>query len=448
MSLIYPSNPSYQIAANYLRDSVGQSQLIGQPLAVTGRVFDFGLRTTEDESTQWRAVAGLRGNWRNNDWELAYTHNENKVEGSTTAGYFSQTPYARAIQQSNDYNPWSLQQSDAFNQSIVAANYVGPTLNSTIKTDTVDAKITGDIMQMPAGPLAYALGAQWRKESVDAQPSAALGTGDIAGLGGSVPPVNESRDVTAIFGELNIPIIKGLEASAAIRFDDYSDFGNTTNYFLNLRYQPIKEVLMRGSYGTGFRAPTLIDLWQPITLGSSEQFADPISGDPNLQVNAFSGGNPALQPETSKQWSVGFVIQPVAQFSFSMDWYNIKIEDIISTPGAQEVVSGFVNGDPSYANSVVLNSSGQIQTISTQTVNAGTAETDGFDVTLDYKDTFGWGRVGANLQGTYVNKFDQVSPGGTLFHKVGTMVDRRRRSCHRRGRYRRRGAALEAYRHR
>jgi iron complex outermembrane receptor protein len=64
-------------------------------------------------------------------------------------------------------------------------------------------------------------------------------------------------------------------------------------------------VLLRGSYGTGFRAPTLRDLWDPILLGSSEQFADPISGDPNLQVNAFSGGNPALQPETSKQWSVG-----------------------------------------------------------------------------------------------------------------------------------------------
>jgi iron complex outermembrane receptor protein len=78
-----------------------------------------------------------------------------------------------------------------------------------------------------------------------------------------------------------------------------------------------------------------------------------------------------------------FVIQPVAQFSFSMDWYNIKISDIISTPGAQEVVTGFVNGDPAYANSVVLNSSGQIQTISTQTVNAGVAETDGFDVMLD-----------------------------------------------------------------
>ena len=189
VNLIYPNNPSYQIAANYL-NSIGQSQLIGQPIAVTGRVFDFGLRTTEDEATQWRAVAGLRGNWRNNDWEIAYTHNESKVEGATTAGYFSQTAYARAIQQSNDYNPWSLQQSDAFNQSIVAANYVGPTLTSTIKTDTVDAKITGDIMQMAAGPLAYALGAQWRKETIDAQPSAALWTGDIAGLGGATPPVN------------------------------------------------------------------------------------------------------------------------------------------------------------------------------------------------------------------------------------------------------------------
>jgi iron complex outermembrane recepter protein len=420
--LIYPSNPNYQIAANYLNAN-GFSSLVGQPLGITSRVFDFGLRQTEDEATQWRIVTGLRGNWRNNDWEVAYTHNENKVEGSTTSGYFSQTQYARVLQQSTDWNPWSLQQSDALNSALAVANYAGPTLNSTAKSDNVDGKITGDIMQMPAGPLAYALGAQWRREEIDLQPSAALLTGDIAGLGGATGSVNQNRSVTAVFGEINVPILKGLEGSAAIRYDDYSDFGGTTNYFLNLRYQPIKEILLRGSYGTGFRAPTLRDLWDPITLGASEQFADPYSGDPNLQVNAFSGGNPALKPETSTQWSYGFVIQPVAQFSFSMDWFQIKLEDIISTPGAQEVVDGFARGDPAYANSVVLNSSGQIETISTQTVNAGSATVEGFDVTLDYKDSFPWGRVGANLQGTYMSKFDQTSPGGILFHKVGTLVN-------------------------
>jgi iron complex outermembrane receptor protein len=79
-------------------------------------------------------------------------------------------------------------------------------------------------MQLPAGPLAYALGAQWRREEIDLQPSAALLTGDIAGLGGATGSVNQNRNVTAIFGEINVPIIKGLEGSAAIRFDDYSDF--------------------------------------------------------------------------------------------------------------------------------------------------------------------------------------------------------------------------------
>jgi iron complex outermembrane receptor protein len=421
-NIIYPSNPNYQIAANYLQ-AQGFGSVVGKPILVTGRVFDFGLRTTEDEATQWRAVAGLRGTWRNIDWEAAYTHNENKVEGKTTAGYFSQTAYARAIQLSNDYNPWSLQQSDAFNQSIASAIYNGATLNSIAKSDSVDGKITGDLMQLPAGPLAYALGAQWRKEAIDAQPSDALGTGDIAGLGGSVPPVNQNRKVTAVFGELNVPILKGLEGSVAVRYDDYSDFGGTTNYYLNLRYQPIKELLLRASYGTGFRAPTLLDLWQPITLGTSEEFTDPLTNQANLQVNAFSGGNPALKPETSKQWGLGFVIQPVAQFSFGLDWFSIKLDDIISTPGAQEVVTGFRNGDSSYANSVVLAAGGDIETISTQTVNAGTAKVEGFDVNLDYKDSFAWGRVGFNLQGTYISKFDQTSPGGILFHKVATLVD-------------------------
>ncbi|MEO5701895.1 MAG: TonB-dependent receptor, partial [Casimicrobiaceae bacterium] len=418
--LIYPSNPNYQIAADYLNAN-GFSSIVGQPLAVTSRVFDFGPRTTEDKATQWRTVAGFRGTFARQDYEAAYTRNESEVKGRVIAGFFSLTEFARLVQNS-DYNPFSLQQSAAFNAKLPAAAYVGPTLNGKGKSESLDAKISGEVFKLPAGPLLYAAGVQWRKEELVTSPSPALETGDIAGLGGSVPPVNQTRRDTAFFGELNVPIVPTVEASGQIRYDRYSDVGNTTNYYGSVRWQPTRSVLVRGAYGTGFRAPTLIDLYQPVTLGTSEQFTDPISGQQNLQVNAFSGGNPKLKPETSDQWSIGVVFQPTRQFSVGVDYFNIKLEDIISTPSAQEVVSGFSNGDAAYANSVVL-VGGQIETITTQIVNAGKAKIEGYDINLSYRDDFPFGGLAVTMTGSYVTKFDQTSPGGILFHKVATIVD-------------------------
>jgi iron complex outermembrane recepter protein len=320
------------------------------------------------------------------------------------------------------WNPWSLTQDPAFNAQLARALYAGPTLIAKAKSDSFDGKISGEVLQLPAGAMSYALGYQWRKEEIDLQPSPALLTGDIAGLGGATPPLAKDRKVNAIFGEILVPIIKDVEANAAIRYDDYNDVGATTNYFINLRWQPVKSLLLRTAYGTGFRAPTLLDLYQPQVFGTTEQFQDPLTGQANLQVNAFSGGNPRLKPETSEQWSVGVVWQPVRQFSFGVDWWQVMLEDIISTPSAQEVVSGFRSGDATYANSVRLTSSGDISTIDTFIVNAGKAKVEGYDVNATYRDSFPWGEVGLNLQGTYISKFNQTSPGGVEHHKVATLI--------------------------
>lgn len=420
--LIYPSNPNYQIAADYLR-SIGQGALVGQPLAITARVFDFGPRTSQDEAQQWRFVTGLRGSFGKHDWEVAYSHNDSQVEGGVIAGYFSQTAYAQFVQGRNDWNPWSLTQTPSFAQGVRAAEYIGPTLDAKGKSDSIDGKITGEIWNLPAGPLLYAAGAGARTEELVTAPSPALGTGDIAGLGGSVPPVNRDRDVWNVFAEFSIPIVKTLEATAAVRNDHYSDFGNATTYFGSLRWQPHKSVLLRTAYGTGFRAPTLIDLYQPQVVQTSEQFNDPVTGQANLQVPALTGGNPLLQPEESKQWTIGVLWQPVRQVSIGLDWFNIKMKDLIQDPSAQEVVSGFRRGDPAYRNLVTLSPSGDIEEIVQVTSNTGDAEVQGIDIDLSYRDTFSWGTVGARLQGTWMDKFTQTSPGGFVSQKVGTIVE-------------------------
>ena len=274
--LLRPTNPNYATAASYLT-SIGQGALVGQTLAVTARVFDYGLRTTHDTADQSRVVFGGRGQVAGQDYEAAYSHNESKTSGSVIAGFFSQVGYAKITNDpASDWNPWSLTQSAAFKAKLPASEYVGPTLTAVSKSDVIDGKLAGDAFKMTGGVAQYAAGMQLRKETYTTTPSAALGLGDIAGLGGSVPPVDKDRRIAAAYAELVMPIFKEFEVGAALRYDNYDDIGSSPTGKVSFRYQPTKDVVVRGAYGTGFRAPTLTDLWTPQTLGTSEQFNDPL----------------------------------------------------------------------------------------------------------------------------------------------------------------------------
>ena len=111
-----------------------------------------------------------------------------------------------------------------------------------------------------------AFGIEGRRESLEQTNSDALVTGDIIAYGGAFPSLPEARrTVWSIFAEVNIPIMKSVQADVALRYDHYSDFGSTTNPKFTLRWQPSRELLLRGSFGTGFRAPTLSDLFLPLS---------------------------------------------------------------------------------------------------------------------------------------------------------------------------------------
>lgn len=219
--LISPGNPNYQIAADYLNAN-GFGAIVGQPLSITSRVFDFGPRTSEDTSTQSRVVAGVKGELFGQYYEGAFSTNESKLSGKVIDGYFSQVEYAKIVQGSNDWNPWSLTQSAAFNAQLPAAKYIGPTLNAKSSNQGLDGKVSGEAFAMPAGMSLYAAGAQYREEKYVLDPAPAMESGDIAGLGGGIPKVDRTRKVGSLFGELNLPLIRGLEANFATRFDKYA----------------------------------------------------------------------------------------------------------------------------------------------------------------------------------------------------------------------------------
>jgi iron complex outermembrane recepter protein len=419
--LLRTTNPAYPTAANYL-NAVGLGQLVGQDLGITARVFDFGPRVQEDTSTQSRLTAGVRGEVWEQSYNIGLTWSESKLEGKVTDGYFSQVGFAAATQaDGSDWNPWSLTQSPAFQAAIAPAEYVGPTLSAKSTTVAFDATMSGDIapLKLPAGMVQYAVGYQYRSEDLQQTPSAALLLGDIAGLGGATKPVDQDRYINAVFGELNIPIVKNLDLNLAARYDDYSDVGSTTNWKGNVRWQPTEQVLLRASYG----APTLTDLWDPQVLQTSATFVDPVTGSQG-QVNELTGGNPNLTPEESTQYSLGMVFQPLPTLAIGLDYFNIKVENVIALPSTQEVVSQNALGNPAYAG-LVQRDPLTNEVVRTQTVlaNTGQLEAQGMDIDVRYREKLGPGLLGVTLNGTYYFKFDQSTPDAGTSQKVGTMVD-------------------------
>ena len=447
--LLLPSNPNYAVAKNYLLNlpalpagataaqrtayntAVAQAAAIAnanQPLGITARVFDFGLRTSEDTAKQTRLVAGTRGTVFGQDYEVAFSQNKSTTSGTVPDGYFSQVAYAKVINSpTSDWNPWSLTQSAAFNAALAAAGakYTGGTLEAVSQSNGIDAKVSGDLFDMPAGKSQYAVGGQYRIEKYETTPSAALGTGDIAGLGGATAPVDRSRKIASLFGELNLPILKTLEGNLALRGDKYQGVGQSANYKGSLRWTPAKEMLVRGSLGSSFRAPTLADLWTPQTLGTSEQFNDPTgpSAATDLQVNSINGGKSDIKPEKATQSTIGIVLAPTANFTAGFDWFNVNVKNYIQTPSAQLLVSRFRAGDPAYQGLVTLDSSGEVDTIDQRLSNTGGSKVSGIDVDLRWRESFGSSKLNVGLLGTYMIKFDETTPSGAISHKVGTIVD-------------------------
>jgi iron complex outermembrane receptor protein len=223
-----------------------------------------------------------------------------------------------------------------------------------------------------------------------------------------------SRNVTAVYGELAIPIVKNLEAQVAVRYDDYSDFGGTTNPKVGLKWNVVKEMLVRGSYGTGFRAPSFFQLYgaqgdAPVPGNVADPVLCPLN--PNdlsvcaIRPNARQGGNPNLKPEESKQWSVGFVVEPVQWFSGSVDLWQVERTDRIYELTPQQVLANWTT----FPEALVRGTNGRLDGpggyIRAGFINAAGDITKGVDVSAKFNGRLASGRWTAGIDGTYIDSF-------------------------------------------
>lgn len=328
---------------------------LGQPLNLYWRSISVGPRTSQANLTEDRLLVGANGVIGGWDYAAGLNTSKSKAIESYPSGQLSEKRTIAAFA-SGIVNPFGPQ--DAAGQALLdAAQVIGPVRASKSTRDTIDGKISRELFQMPAGPLAAALGAEYRKEKFNDIPGAVLGAGDIIGGGGDQQPVNGNRKVTALFTELSVPLLKSLEAQLAIRHDRYSDFGNTTNPKIGLRFQPVNQVLFRGSYNTGFRAPTLPETYSLQTqTNTGGAYDDPFYNATvgcdkifdgkycNAQLTVRQGGNLNLQPEKSKSFTLGALFEPTKDISLSLDYFRITQKDLIGIPNPDGILDSFIEG--------------------------------------------------------------------------------------------------------
>jgi iron complex outermembrane receptor protein len=333
--------------------------------------------------------------------------------------------------------------------------------------------VTGDLFDMPAGPLAFAAGYEHRYNEgrFDPDPITAAGnSSDIPSL-----PSAGHFDVNEVYGELRVPLASDdpffylLEASLAGRYFDYSTFGSDATYKAGLRWRPVEEVLLRASYAEGFRAPTIGEF-----AGSASRFdqvvLDPCNdllgqvpappddfgrgvGNPapanvfdncvahgvpadgsytqlNAQLPVFTFGNPDLQPETSESWNIGFVWRPgflaktpaSDDVTIEINYADIKIDNAIQAQDSAAIMGLCANtGDQAACDTITRAVTGAVRAITNPLINVGNIETRAVDVNFSWTSPeWSIGRFTLLSSTSRLLEFTEVVDLGAVISREGT----------------------------
>jgi iron complex outermembrane recepter protein len=417
-----PYYPSAWVAAN------PQFGLAGQPLNLIYRDFANGVRLTEDTSDTSRIVLGYKGTVDKWDYDAAFLYSEVKVKEDLKSG-FALYSKIMPLLDSGVINPFGPSTPAAI-AAAKATEFTGQDFSTKSSITSFGAHASGPIYELWAGPLNGAVGAEIRRESFDFNPAAAIATGDVTGQGGNQLPESASRNVESAYIEFNAKLLSSLQADAAVRYDNYQNVGNTVNPKGSLRWQPAQWFLLRASAGTGFRAPSLTDLYQAqATSVTSNGTRDPIlcpvfsANNPNcsFQFTTITGGNPNLSPEKSTSYTLGVALEPVRNFNIDLDGFSIFLKNQIVVGGlgypfilqnAQTATqyANLINRDP------VTN---QIISISQTNANLFKSEVSGLDGDLKYGyDITNDDRISLLANGTYFFRYLTQNADGSWTQQI------------------------------
>ncbi|MGB8805548.1 MAG: hypothetical protein WCC93_11535, partial [Chthoniobacterales bacterium] len=290
-------------------------------------------------------------------------------------------------------------------------------------------KLFGDLFNLPAGPISFAVGAEHRTERATDQPDPLTSSGNTLG-NVTFESTGGRRDVWSTYWEVRLPVTSpawnlpgfySLELDYQERFDDFSDFGGTERPKFSVRWQPIDSaVTIRATYSEAYHAPTLSDLFRGVIVQGAD-IVDPRSPDPTIlkTVSTNLSGNPSLQPETAYEWTYGAVVSPGKWWSplqgltLQADFYHIDLRAVTTILDSQFLV----DHEDQFPGQVIRGPStgpndpfGPIVLLLLPEQNLGRIIQEGWDYEVAYSfDTSrlghgNWGTVTAILNGTYIDR--------------------------------------------
>lgn len=382
----------------------------GQNLTMRRRTVDIGNREKRVDTDYYRAIVGFQGEVNDWNWEVAYNYIKSESVERGVNGF----PNSRRTQEAIDsglWNPFEPSQNtqEALDFIETTTTRVGKSTNKMF-----NAIVSGPVMEFDGNDVMLAVGAEHRQEAISDNPDDQFLRGEVFGT--EATQANGERDATAVFAELAVPVNDELELQLALRHEDYSDFGRTTDPKLSFLWSPTDSFSFRGSWGTAYRAPSLHQLGlgrtdeSPNLVDTIRCNAVGIACDPQEYVAVFSG-NPDLGPEESSSYNLGIIYEITDDLSFSMDFYNYDIENIIDSD-TQFVFSNF-GADPNVVTRLPTadpNDPGEVVQIFDSFQNIGDLETSGIDLDVSYNlsTSIGDFRLGYILN--YVLDYEDLRP--------------------------------------
>ncbi len=315
-------------------------------------------RIVDVDGDTYRWIGGLRGSVGDWDWEGAYTWSRSE-RLDVTHNRISNTLMTEALKDptSAGFNPFA-----PFTGSNIERTLVDVERRNEQELTMVDFKLSNnDLLELPAGPLGVLAGVEYRDESflddrdprLDGQIVFTDHSGNsfpfISDVANSSPTSDSSgdRQVTSLFGELLIPVIENLDMQAAVRYEDFSDVGNTTVGKLAAGYRVIDQVLLRASWSEAFRAPNLVTINESLVARSNTRddysclYLDPEEDvlDCSYGIQRTAQGSRLLQPEQSTNTSFGVVLEPFDGLTITWDKWEIEKTDTIGLFGEENHIA-------------------------------------------------------------------------------------------------------------
>ncbi|MBS0380205.1 MAG: TonB-dependent receptor [Proteobacteria bacterium] len=464
-------------------ETVGGVTYPGINTYILRRNVEGGPRTATFRSDAVRLVLGLKGDFADAwHWDVyaqrgtvdTQLGNENYLNNTSIANALNVVPGANgptcaSVIQGTDKAcvPWNIWVPGGVTKAATSYLSVPLLVDATVAEQVVSGSITGDLgkygVKLPTADsgLQVNFGAEYRSEAADFLPDYLSQQGSAAGSGGPTNPVSGDFHVKEAFTEFGLPLVEhaplveSLSLNGGYRYSDYSEGFKTNTYKIGMEYAPLKDIKLRASYQRAVRAPNIAELYAPqsvqldgsidpcagaapaasaakcaLTGVSAAQYGH-IGANAANQYNGLLGGNPQLEPEKADTYSIGLVFTPtfVSGLTASVDYFNIKIDNIIGRIGADTIINNCLasnDANSSFCQAIHRSPTGSLWLtpagyVSDTNVNQGQLSTKGLDITAAYRVPLPkLGSVTLGLEGTRLNSLaTEPISGGPSYDCVG-----------------------------